>query len=667
MKKLLLLIACTTALLAQTPTYDLLIRNGRVVDGSGNPWTYADVGIVGDRIVYVGRAAKDVSAKRVIDASGLVVAPGFIDMLGQSETSVLIDRLAYSKVTQGITTEITGEGGSIAPLNQRLIDEAKPWTDHYKLTLDWTSLDDYFRRLAKQGSGVNIATYVGATQIRQVVIGDDDRAPTPEELKLMESMVNDAMDDGALGLSTSLIYAPAFYARTEELIALARVAGQRGGTYATHMRNESDRIGQALEEAIRIGREAQVPVEIFHLKTAGQQNWGRMREVVARIEKARAEGVDVTADQYPYLAGATSLGASVPPKYHDGGMEMFLTRLADPAQRAAMQADLEKTGDTDFEKLWRGSGGGDGVLILSVLQPELKNYEGRTVTQAAAMMGKDVYTALFDLLLESRDSIGAAYFMMHEDDMRYALQQPWVGVGTDHSAVSTTGPLAEGRAHPRAYGSFPRILGKYVREEKVLRLEEAIRKMTSLAAQRVRLEGRGLLRPDYFADITVFDPETVIDVATFEDPNRPSRGIVYVLVNGVIELDQGKVTGEVGGRPLRGPGWINRGVTPDGMRPKGRLQGVVSTEDGWALPRTRIVLEDAAGKTLAEATSKRDGKYELVWESPCRNCRIKAMRLGFQTREKAVDYNGANPLWFNFTMLAEPRRNVARAPGRPPR
>ncbi|MBI2682100.1 MAG: D-aminoacylase [Acidobacteriales bacterium] len=655
MRILLSLLLLASPLFSQSPTYDLLIRNGRVVDGSGNPWVYADIGITADRIVFLGKVDKDVTVRRVIDAKGLVVAPGFIDMLGQSETSVLIDKQAMSKITQGITTEITGEGGSIAPLNQRLIDEAKPWTDHYRLTLDWTSLDDYFRRLAKQGSAVNMATYVGATQIRQVVIGDDDRAPTPEELKVMEQMVSDAMDDGALGLSTSLIYAPAFYAKTDELIALARVAGLRGGAYATHMRNESDRIWQALDEAIRIGREARIPVEIFHIKMAGKQNWGKMRDVVAKIERARAEGLDITADQYPYLAGATSLGASVPPKYHDGGTEKFLARLADPAQRVAMQADLEKTGDTDFEKLWRGSGGGDGVLILSVLQPELKQYEGKTMTQAAAMMGKDVYSALFDLLIASKDNIGAAYFLMNEDDMRYALQQPWVGVGTDHGAVSTTGPLAEGRAHPRGYGSFPRILGKYVREEKVLRLEEAIRKMTSLAAQRVKLENRGLLRQDYFADITIFDPDTVIDVATFEDPNRPSKGIEYVIVNGVLEIAAGKITGDVGGRPLRGPGWINRGVTPDGMRPKGKLQGVVSTEDGWALPRTKVTLYDAAGKQLAEVTNKRDGRYEMIWESPCKGCRIIATRLGFKTVEKKVDYNGANPLWFNFTLPPVPK------------
>jgi N-acyl-D-amino-acid deacylase len=346
----------------------------------------------------------------------------------------------------------------------------------------------------------------------------------------------------------------------------------------------------------------------------------------------------------------------VPPKYHDGGTTKFIERLKDPAQRAAMKADLEKTGDTDFEKLWRGSGGADGVLILSVLQPELKQFEGKMVAQAAQMLNKDVYETLFDLLVQSGDTIGAAYFMMSESDMRLAMQQPWVGVGSDHGAVNITGPLAEGKAHPRGYGTFPRILGKYVREEKVLRLEDAIRKMTSLAAQRVKLENRGLLRPDYYADITIFNPDTVIDVATFEDPNRPSKGIEYVIVNGTIAIDSGKVTGALGGRPLRGPAYINKAVAPEGLRPKGKLQGFVTTADGWPLPRTTVKLLDATGKQIAEARNGREGRYEMQLETPCRNCRLVASRMGFKTAERAVDYNGSNPLWFSFVLAPESRK-----------
>ncbi len=655
MRTLAALLILSASLFAQRPTYDLLIRNGRLVDGTGNPWRYADVGVIGDRIAFIGKADESVKAQQTIDARGLVVAPGFIDMLGQSEINLLIDKQAVSKITQGVTTEITGEGRSIAPMNARIIDDLKAVREHYHFTIDWQSLDEYFRRLERAGIAVNIATYVGATQLRQVVIGEDDRPPTPEELARMQEMVNDAMDEGALGLSTSLIYAPAFYAKTEEIIALAKVAAKRGGAYATHMRNESDHIFDALNEAIRIGREAEIPVEIFHIKTAGQKNWGRMREVLAAIEKARADGVDITADQYPYLAGATSLGASVPPKYHAGGTEKFLERLRDPAQRAAIKADLEQTGDTDFEKLWRGSGGGDGVLILSVLNPELKMFEGKTVAQAAQMQGKDVYETLFDLLLADRDNIGAAYFMMDEADMRLALQQPWIGVGTDYGAVSPSGILGEEKAHPRAYGSFPRILGKYVREEKLLRLEDAIRKMTSLAAQRVKLEGRGVLRPDYYADITIFNPETVIDVATFADPNRVSRGIEYVMVNGIVAIDRGTITGKLGGRPLRGPSYINKGVAPDGLRPKGKLQGVITTPDGWPLPRTNIRLLDASGKVVAETRNGRDGRFELVLASACAKCRLSVTRMGFKQTEQALDYNGSNPLWFSFVLTPEPK------------
>jgi N-acyl-D-amino-acid deacylase len=649
MRTLAALLLLSTSLFAQQ-TYDVLIRNGRVVDGSGNPWGNADVGIIGDRIAFIGTADPQATAKKTIDAKGLVVSPGFIDMLGQSETYLLIDKQAVSKITQGVTTEVTGEGASIAPLNERLVNEAKPFTEHFKLTLDWKTLDEYFRRLEKQGAGVNLATFVGATQVRQVVIGDDDRPPTPDELKLMKEMVDDAMSDGAVGVSSSLIYAPAFYAKTEELIELAKVASAKGGVYASHMRNESDHEMAAIEEAMRIGKEANIPVEIFHIKVAGKQNWGKMKDVIAKIEQARAQGIDITADQYPYPAGATSLGASIPPKYHDGGTQKFIARLKDPEVRKQIKADLARTDDTEFEKLYLGSGGADGVLILSVLNPELKQYEGKTVAQAAKMQSKDPVDALMDMVIADQDNVGAAYFMIGEDDIKTAMKQPWVSVGTDHPAVSPTGPLSESKAHPRAYGSFTRILGKYVRDEKVLGLEDAIRKFTSLAAQRVHLENRGLLKPDYYADITVFDPNTVTDIATFEDPNRVSKGIQYVLVNGVVEIENGKITGDLGGRPLRGPGYANRGVAPEGLRPKGKIQGVLTSNDGYALPRATVTLIDASGKTVATAPTRREGRYELTYESPCRGCTLRAERPGFAKQEKKIDYNGANPLWFSFSL-----------------
>jgi len=650
MRTLAAFLLLTSSLFAQQSfDYDVLIRGGRVVDGSGNPWVYADVGIIGDRIAFIGKADPAVKAKKTIDAKGLVVAPGFIDMLGQSEFALLVDKAAFSKITQGVTTEITGEGYSIAPMNQHLVDNNKDFTEHFNITIDWKSLDEYFTRLEKQGSAVNIGTFVGATQVRAAVIGDDDRPPTPDELKQMQQMVDDAMDDGALGLSTSLIYPPAFFAKTEELIALAKVAAAKGGVYASHMRNEGDREMEAIDEALRIGREANIPVEIFHIKVAGKRNWGKMKDVVARIEKARAEGLDVTADQYPYIAGATSLGASIPPKYHDGGTEKFLARLKDPQQRMAMTADLENTGDTPWEKLWAGAGGADGVLILSVLNKDLKQYEGKTVAQVAKMQNKDVHDALYDLLIADRDNIGAAYFMMSEEDMKYALAQPFVGVGTDHGAVNTTGPLSEGKAHPRGYGSFPRILGKYVREEKVLRLEDAIRKMTSLAAQRVKLEKRGLLRPDYFADVTIFNPDTVIDVATFEDPNRPAKGIAYVLVNGVLELDQGKLTGKLGGRPLRGPAYT--GPADSGLPPRGKIQGVVTDEGGWPLGRVMVSIVDPTNKVVGQKQTMYLGRYEIPLDQPCKSCTIRVERMGFEPAERSgLDYNGANSLWFSFAL-----------------
>jgi len=545
---------CFCPLLGNAQQFDILIRNGKVVDGSGNPWKYADVGIVGDKITFIGKAPDQVQAKRVIDARGLIVAPGFIDMLGQSELNLLIDKQAVSKLTQGITTEITGEGGSIAPLNQAMIDEFRDVQEHFHLTVDWRTLDQYFQRLEKQGSGVNLGTYVGAAQVREMVLGNANRAPSAEELKRMQELVAQAMREGAMGVSSALIYAPGNYAQTDELIALAKIASQYGGIYATHMRNEGDTETAALDEVFRIGREANIPVEIFHLKTAGRENFGKMPQVIDTILKARASGLDITADQYPYTAAATSLGAIIPPKYHEGGPDAFVKRLQDPAVRATIRQDLTQAG-ANMENLWRGAGGPQGVLVISVLNSALKKYEGKTVAQIAEMDHKDPLDAVMDLVIADRDNVGAVYFIMDEKDVRYAMQQPFVSVGTDFGEVNPTGPLGESKSHPRAYGSFARILGKYARDEHVLRLEDAIRKFTSLAAQRESIHDRGLLRPGFFADITIFDPQTIHDVATYDDPNRPSVGIEYVLVNGVVSLDHGKLTGQLAGRPLRGPGY----------------------------------------------------------------------------------------------------------------
>jgi N-acyl-D-amino-acid deacylase len=646
----LVLLLFTTAAVAQTSQYDVLIRNGRVVDGSGNPWTYSDVGIVGDRIVFVGRAAEGVAAKRTIDATGLVVAPGFIDMLGQSEMTLLIDKQAVSKITQGITTEITGEGGSIAPQNDRTIAEQKDFLDHYKLTIDWTTLDEYFRRLERQGSAINLGTYVGAAQVRDVVIGQANRAANARELRQMQELVEDAMGEGAMGLSSALIYAPGNYASTEELIALAKVTATRGGIYATHMRNEGDTEMQALEETFRIGREARIPVEIFHLKMAGKQNWGRMQEVVAAIERARASGVDVTADQYPYIASQTSLGATIPAKYHEGGVDAFVARLKDPAQRAAIRKELEAPPSDTTENMWRGTGGPEGILVIGVLNPELKKFEGKTVAQIAQFEKKDAFDTLLDVVIADHDNTKAVYFEMNEADVKLAMQQPWVSVDTDFEAVTPIGPLGEQKSHPRGYGSFTRILGKYVRDEHVLRLEDAIRKFTALPAQRMKLYNRGLIRPDYFADITIFNPETVRDVATFEDPNRTSQGIEYVLVNGVLELDRGRITGQVGGRPLRGPGYLARESNPEGLPPRGKVQGVITDQQGWPVLRAKVAMLDATGKEVSSTTTKKDGRFEIASDAACNRCVVKVERRGFAPAQRTFNYNGANSLWFSFAL-----------------
>jgi len=561
MRKWIVLFVLLLATSALAQQYDILIRNGRVVDGAGNPWIYADVGISGDRIVLVGRAPANAKARRVIDAKGLIVAPGFIDMLEQSEWNLLIDKQAVSKLTQGITTGITGEGGSIAPQNNQTLADRRDFLEHYHLKVDWTDLDGYFRRLEKQGAGINLATYVGATQVRRYVIGSVDRAPTDDELTRMQQLVEQAMRQGAMGVSTSLIYAPAAYAKTDELIALAKAASKYGGIYASHIRNEADHEMEALDEAFRIGREANISVEIWHLKVSGRQNWGKMPSVIAAIENARASGLDVTANQYPYPASGTSLGATIPPKYHEGGSDAFVNRLKDPQVRAAIRQELTGAAG-NAENMWRGTGGPQGILVSSVLDPALKHYEGRTIAQIAADEQKDPLDALIDLVAAGKDHVGAVYFTMSEDDVKFAMQQPFVSVGTDAGAVNFQGPLSESKVHPRAYGSFARILGRYVREQHLLTLEQAIRKFTSLAAQRVGLRERGLLRAGYFADVTIFDPVTVHDVATFEDPHHPSVGIEYVIVNGVISLEHGKVTSQLGGRPIRGPGYTSTSGRP---------------------------------------------------------------------------------------------------------
>jgi len=533
--------------------YDLIIRNGRVIDGAGNPWYSADVAVSGDRIAAIGDLG-EARAKREIDAKGRIVSPGFIDMLGQSEVSLLLDNRSLSKLSQGITTEITGEGGSIAPQNDKTIAPMKPFLEHYKLSVDWTTLDGYFRRLEKQGTPLNIGTYVGSAQIRQAVIGDDNRAPTPAELDQMKSLVEQAMKDGALGVSSALIYPPNIFAKTDELIALAQVASKYGGLYATHMRSEGASEMPALAEAIRIGREAKLPVEIFHLKVSGKPRWGNMKNVVAAIQLARDSGLDIAADMYPYPAGATALASALPPWVADGGVQKLLARLKDPEIRARIKKEL--AGDhPDWENLFYDCGGAPGVLIASAEKPELKQFEGKTLDQVARTWKKSPEDTLMDFVIADSAQSGAIYFMASEEDLRIGLSQPWTSIGLDANEMSLDGPTYEAHTHPRAMGSMPRFLGHYVRDEHLMPLEAAIRKLTSLPAQREHLDGRGLLKPGYFADITIFDALTVTDHATFTKPDLLSEGIDFTIVNGQVEYDHGKLTGVTAGRVLRGRGW----------------------------------------------------------------------------------------------------------------
>ncbi|HZS29273.1 MAG TPA: D-aminoacylase [Candidatus Angelobacter sp.] len=537
----------------ESPAYDIVIRNGRIIDGTGNPWYMGDVAIRADRIVAIGKL-QNAKAKRVIDATGMVVSPGFIDMLGQSETALLIDNRSISKLAQGITSEITGEGGSIAPQDALTIAAAQPGLDPYHLKIDWTTLDDYWMRLDKKGTPINLGTYVGAAQVREAVLGDVDRAPTAQELEKMKALVAQAMQQGALGISTALIYPPGFYAKTDELIELAKVAAQYGGIYATHMRSEGLNEVAAVREALRIGQEAHIPVEIFHLKVSGKSRAGRMIDIVRMIQEARDSGQDVTADMYPYLAGATALASSLPPWVADGGTDKLLERLRDPAVRQRIKTEMSAIGDRTWENLYLDAGGAPGVMVSSVVNPDLKQYTGKTVAEIAEIQKKDPLDALMDFVQADKGLSGALYFIASEDDLQTGLRQPWTSIGLDANELSLDGPLFEPHTHPRAFGSMPRFLGRYVRDLQLIPLEQAIRKITSLPAQREHLVGRGLIKEGFFADVTVFDPASINDKGTYTEPAQLPVGVKYVLVNGQVAFENGKATGAMGGRALKGQG-----------------------------------------------------------------------------------------------------------------
>lgn len=530
--------------------YDLIFAGGRVVDGTGAPWFRADVGVIGDRIASIGDLAK-AAARRRIDASRLVVAPGFIDMMGQSEYKLLVDNRVASKITQGITTEITGEGTSIAPLNRRMIGESRDVWTQYGVIPDWTTLAGYWKTFRRVRSAVNLGTFVGAGGVRDLVIGRDDRPARPDELEAMKAAVARAMEDGALGLSTALIYVPDRFASTEEIIALARVAASYGGSYITHQRDEGDDgsggLDASLDEVFRVAREASIPAEIYHLKTSGKANWGRMPAVLKRLEDARAQGLDVSADQYPWTASSNALVDSLPAWLQEGSRERLLERLRDPAARARARKEF-LAANPDWPE------GASRILITSVLNPAFKKYQGRTIAEIAEDERKDPLDTVMDIVLADRGNTGRVTFGMSEEDVRAALKHPLVSLCTDSGASAEDGIFSRERSHPRAWASTARILGHYVRETGLMTLEEAVRKMTSLPASRMRLRDRGLLKPGMAADIAAFDPGAVRERSTYADPNHYSQGFEYVAVNGELVVDGGKITDARPGRPILGPG-----------------------------------------------------------------------------------------------------------------
>ena len=519
--------------------YDVLIKNGRVLDGTGNPWYYADVGIVGDSIKAIGHL-RDTEANKVIDVEGMVVAPGFIDIHSHSDVNLLVDPNAQSKIRQGVTTEVVGNcGGSAAPMNQSVKDYKEKYgrrmvPDEFKY--DWTSMGDYIKKVEKQGVALNVAAHVGHGTVRQNVMGHEDRKPTPEELEAMKKLVAQAMEDGARGMSTGLIYPPSVYAETEEIIELAKIVAKYDGVYASHIRGEGETLLKAIEEAARVGKESGCPVQIAHFKSSGKPYWGRSKQALELVEKYRNEGVDITFDQYPYIASSTGLTALLPHWAHDGGAEKMLERLKDPYTRRKMQEEQRLNYD------WT-----DIMVVYAQNNPQ---YNGKNIQEISEVMGKDPWNTLCSLLIMEDTVVPAVMFGMDEEDVRRIMQAPFGMIGSDGSAVSPEGVLGKGRPHPRFYGTFVRVIGHYVREG-VISLQEAVRKMTSAPAQRLGLKDRGLLIEGYKADIVVFDPETVKDEATFTDPHRYASGVPYVLVNGELVVEKGEHTGKLPGVVLR--------------------------------------------------------------------------------------------------------------------
>lgn len=552
----LLLAACATPP-APSPsreaTYDVLLRGGTVYDGSGSDPFVSDVAVRGDRIVAIGDL-HEAKGRLELDAHGLALAPGFINMLSWATESLLVDGRSQSDLRQGVTLEVFGEGTSMGPINEQMRKEMIEEQGDLKFDVPWTTLGEYFEHLEKRGIAPNVASFVGAGTVRIHELGYADRAPTPEELRRMEDLVRQAMEEGALGVGASLIYTPAVYAKTDELIALSRVAARHGGMYIVHMRSEGNRLLEAIDETITIGREAGLPVEIYHLKAAGERNWAKLDEAIARIEKARQSGLRVTANMYPYTAASTGLDAAMPPWVREGGQKAWEQRLKDPALRQRVAREMS-TPSTEWENLYLAAGSAERVLLTGFKTEALKPLTGKTLAAVAAMRGKSPEETAMDLMVEDGTRISAVYFLMSEENVRKQLALPWMSFCSDMESVAAEGVFLKSSIHPRAYGSFARVLGHYARDERVLPLQEAIRRLSALPAENLKLEGRGRLKPGHFADIVVFDPATIQDHATYEKPHQYATGVRHVFVNGAQVLRDGEPTGATPGRVLRGPGW----------------------------------------------------------------------------------------------------------------
>ncbi|HEX6323777.1 MAG TPA: D-aminoacylase [Vicinamibacterales bacterium] len=557
MRRLLtiLVLAGSSAVTAQQPRFDVLIAGGTVYDGTGGAPARADVGITGDRIAAIAPSLPRASARTVIDASGLAVAPGFINMLSWATESLIHDGRSQSDIRQGVTTEIFGEGSSMGPLNEEMRERWTRRQGDIKFDITWTTLAGYLQFLEKKGVAPNVASYVGATTIREYVVGLEDRPPTAWELELMQELVRQEMADGALGVGSSLIYAPAFYASTEELIALAKAAGEYQGKYISHMRSEGNRLEEAVDELIRISREANVPAEIYHLKAAGESNWPKMDRVLAMVEAARADGLKISADMYMYTAGATGLDAALPPSALDGGWDALFARIRNPDEREKIRQAIVTPTD-EWENLYLAAGSAERVLLVGFKNEKLRHLTGRTLASVAAERKQRPEDTILDLILEDESRVGTVYFLMSEENIAKQLRKPWVSLGSDGGSLAPEGVFLQSNPHPRAYGNFARLLGKYVREDKVITLEDAVRRLSGLPAENLGLDRRGLLKEGYFADVAIFDPATIADRATFEKPHQYAVGMKHVLVNGVPVLRDGEHTGATPGRALKGPGAV---------------------------------------------------------------------------------------------------------------